>query len=63
MVVFQDMFTKWPLAFPVPDQKPERIAKLLCEVVPFFVVPEALLTDRGANLLSHLMLDVCALQG
>ena len=58
------MFTKWPLAFPVPDQKAERIAKLLCEeVVPLFGVPEALPTDRGANLLSHLMLDVWAMLG
>ena len=37
VVVFQDMFTKWLLVFPVPDQKAERIAKLLCEeVVPLF---------------------------
>ena len=64
LVVFQDMFTKSPLVFPVPDQKAERIVKLLCEeVVPLFSVPEALLTDRGANLLSHLMLDVCTLLG
>ena len=50
--------------FPVPDQKAERLAKLLCEeIIPLFGVPEALLTDRGANLLSHLMLDVCALLG
>ena len=64
VVVFQDMFTKWPLVFPVPDQRAERIARLLCEeVVPLFGVPEALLSDRGANLLSHLMLAVCRLLG
>ena len=64
VVVFQDMFTKWPIVFPVPDQKAKRVAKLLCEeVVLMFGVPEALLTDRGANLLSHLVLDVCALLG
>lgn len=28
-----------------------------------FGVPEALLSDRGTNLLSHLMLDVCKLLG
>lgn len=28
-----------------------------------FGVPEALLSDRGTNLLSHLMLDVCRLLG
>ena len=33
VVGFQDMFTKWPLAFPVPDQNAERITRLLCEEV------------------------------
>ena len=64
VVVFQDMLTKWPMVFPVPDQKTEHIVRLLCEeIVPMFGVPEALLSDRGANLLSHLMLDVCNLLG
>ena len=64
VIVFQDMFTKWPMVFAIPDQKAERITRLLCEeVVPFFGVPEALLSDRGTNLLSHLMLDVCDLLG
>lgn len=64
VVVFQDFFTKWPLVFPVPDQKASRLAKLLVEeVIPFCGVPEGLLSDRGTNLLSHLMLDVCKLLG
>ena len=64
VVVFQDMLTEWPMVFPVPDQKTERIVRLLCEeIVPMLGVPEALLSDRGANLLSHLMLDVCSLLG
>ena len=64
VVVFQDFFTKWPLVFPVPDQKTIRLVKLLVkEVVPFFGVPDALLSDRGTNLLSHLMRDVCAMLG
>ena len=64
-VVFQYMLTKWPMVFPVPDQKTERLARLLCEeVVPMFEVPEALLSDGGvANLLSHLMQDVCSILG
>ena len=32
------------------------------EVIPFFGVPEALLSDRGTNL-SYLMYDVCAILG
>ena len=64
VIVFQEMFSKWPLVFPIPDQRAERIARLLCEeVAPMFGVSEALLSDRGANLLSHLMLDVCCLLG
>ena len=64
VVVVQDLFTKWPFAFPVPDQKTERIARLLVEeVIPCFGVPEVLLSDRGTNLLSHLMLDMCKMMG
>ena len=49
-----------PSGYAVPEQKAERLAKLLCEeIVPFFGVPEALLSDRGTNLLSNLMLDTC----
>lgn len=41
------------MAYPVPDQKATRLVELLTkEVVPFFGVPEALLSDRGTNLLS-----------
>ena len=32
-------------------------------VVPFCGVPEALLSDRGTNLLSHLITDACRLSG
>ena len=60
MVVSQYLFTKWPMVFATPDQKTERIARLLYEeVVPCFGVPEAILSDRGANLLSFLMKDIC----
>ena len=52
------------MVYGTPDQKAERIAKLLTqEIVPMFGVPEALLSDRGTNLLSHLMQDVCKMLG
>ena len=47
--------------YPVPDQKATRLVELLTkEVIPFFGVPEALLSDRGMNLLLNLMRDVCS---
>jgi hypothetical protein len=52
VLVYQDFLSKWPMVFPIPDQKTERIAKLLVEE-----------SDRGTNLLSHLMKDVCGLLG
>jgi len=59
IVVFQDYFIKWSMVYPVPDQMAMRIVELLTkEVIPFCGVPEAVLTDSGTNLLSHLMLDV-----
>ena len=64
VLVFQDYLTKWPLVFPMPDQKSIRIAQILAEeVVPFIGVPEALLSDWGTNLMSHLMRDLCDLLG
>ena len=64
VVVFQDLFTKWPIVHPASDQKAERIAHLLIEeIASFFGVPEALLSGRGTNLLSHLMKDICKLLG
>ena len=64
VIVFQDLFTKWPIVFPTPDQKAECIARLLVEeIVPTFGVPEAILSDRGTNLLSFLMKDICKLLG
>ena len=64
VLVFQDHFTKWPMVYAIPDQKSQRIVRILCEeIVPMFGIPEALLSDRGANLLSHLMQDVCKLLG
>ena len=64
VLVFQDFLTKWPMVYPIPDQKSQRIAEILVQdVIPFFGVPESLLSDRGTNLLSHLMLDVCEMMG
>ena len=60
VLVFQDFLTKWPMVYPIPNQQTVHIVQLFAEqVVPMFGVPQALLSDRGTNLLSHLMLDCC----
>ena len=54
----------YQMVFPVPDQKASRIAKLVVEeVIPLFGVPEVLLSDRGTNILSHLVMDLCRMLG
>ena len=62
VLVFQDFLTKWPMVFSMPDQKTKCIVQLLVEeFVSLFGVPEALLSDKGTNLLSYLMKDICSL--
>ena len=64
VIVFQDFMTKWPLVFPAPDQKAIRLARLVAEeLLPQFGVPDAILSDRGANLLGRVMEEVCQLLG
>ena len=61
---FLDYLTKWVEAFPLPDQTSESIARLLVDhVFCRHGAPKELLSDRGANLLSELMMGVCALTG
>ena len=45
VIVFQDCLTKWPLAYPIPDQKTVQITKPLVEEVIVFGIPEALLSN------------------
>ena len=59
-----DYLTKWPEVFAAADQKAETIARLLVEhVVSRHGVPEQLLSDRGPNLLSEIVREVCSLLG
>ena len=64
LVAFLDYLTKWVEAYPVPNQQAETIACLLVEnIVCRHGVPEELLSDRGANFLSDLILQMCSLLG
>jgi len=56
ILVFCDYFTRWPEAFPMPNQKAETIAQIFVEeIICRYGVPKKLLTDRGTNFLSELM--------
>lgn len=60
VVVFADYLTKWVEAFAVPNQSAETIAHILVEeIFCRHGTPEHLLSDRGANFLSELVLEVC----
>ena len=51
-------------AYAVPDQQTQTIARLLVEnIVCHHGVPQELLSDRGSNFLSELMLELCSLLG
>ena len=64
VVAFIEYVTKWVEAYPVEDQTSETIARLLIDnVVCRHGVPNQLLSDRGPNLLSELILDVCEILG
>ena len=64
VVVFLDYMTKWVEAFPTSDQQAPTIASLLVEhIICRHGVPEELLSDRGSNFLSELILELCSLTG
>ena len=60
ILVAQDYFSKWPFAWPMADQKAERIIKILRDHV-FTVVgpPERLHSDQGRNFESHILTELC----
>ena len=64
VVVFMDYFTKWVEAFAVSDQQAQTIARLLVEnIVCRRGVLQELLSDRGSNFLSYLILEMCSILG
>jgi len=60
LLVAQDYFSKWPFAMPMPDQKAERIVKILRDHI-FTMVgpPEKLHSDQGRNFKSQILTDLC----
>ena len=59
IIVFMDYLTKWVEAYATSDQTTETVADCLVDVVCRHGVPRELVSDHGANLLSHLMQEIC----
>jgi transposase InsO family protein len=62
ILVITDHFTRWPMAFPMRNQKSATIATLLVErVFCEHGYPATLLSDQGSNFLSNLIAAVLKL--
>lgn len=62
ILTVQDDLIKFTLAFPLPNQEAESVAKTFSEeFICKFGVPESLLTDQGSNFMSELFQRICQL--
>ena len=60
IVIFTDYLTRWPEGFAVSNVEATTIAELLVDhILARHGAPRTLLSDRGANFLSKLVLAVC----
>lgn len=62
LLTFQDAFTKYPEAIPIPDQSAKTIAeKFITDIICKHGTPSKLITDQGTNFLSELFKEICQL--
>ena len=62
ILTFQDDLTKFMAAIPISTQDAENIAREFVQnIVLKYGIPEVLLTDQGANILSEVFTSVCKL--
>jgi len=60
ILVVQDYFSKWPFAYAMPDQKADRIVRILQDNIFALVGPPSKLhSDQGMNFESHILRDLC----
>lgn len=60
VLVIIDEYTRYAEAFPIRNMEAETVAnKLVEEFICRYGIPEELLTDRGAQFLSHLFIELC----
>lgn len=64
ILVIQDLFSKWPEAFPIKSKKAEEIVEvLLHHIVSRFGSPRQILSDRGTEFLNSLVNGMCRVIG
>ena len=64
ILVAMDYFTKWPEAYPIPNQEAVTVAKVLVEgFFTRFGVPLELHSDQGRNFESAVFQETCRLMG
>lgn len=62
LLTFQDSFSKYPEAIPIPDQTAETIAKYFVkEIICKHGTPRTLISDQGSNFMSDLFKECCKL--
>ena len=64
ILVFQDHFTKYVLAYVTPDQTAKTVAKFLYGgYISIFRAPARLLSDRGTSFTSSIIQELCEILG
>ena len=64
VLVFQDHFTKYVLAYVTPDQTVKTVAKFLYGgYISIFGAPARLLSDRGTSFTSSIIQELCEILG
>ena len=60
VLCFTDHCTRWPILVPLPETSATTVARAFFDqVICVHGCPETLLSDRGANFLSKIVLEVC----
>ena len=60
VLCFTDHCTRWPILVPLPETSATTVARAFFDqVICLHGCPETLLSDRGANFLSKIVLEVC----
>ena len=64
LLVLSDYFTRWPEAYPLPNQEASTVAEVLVkEFISRFGVPKEIHSDQGRNFESELFQGMCKLLG